>query len=183
MKQRQRGVTLIELLTVMVVMAIIASIAIPSYRRYLLRAQRTDAKTALLQVQTAEEKFLLQNNTYTADVTGAPGAGGLGLHGGIGKGVLYDHGGAHECERSARLHDQRGSSRGQWRPARRHGLRELHFDRVGDARRTQFEQRRQLGRLLEVRLLSLAPCRAKKGVRFIFRDQGERKINLTPFLR
>lgn len=81
MKQRQRGVTLIELLTVMVVLAIIASIAIPSYRRYLLRAQRTDAKTALLQVQTAEEKFLLQNNTYTADVTGAPGAGGLGLLG------------------------------------------------------------------------------------------------------
>jgi type IV pilus assembly protein PilE len=81
MKQRQRGVTLIELLTVMVVLAIIASIAIPSYRRYLLRAQRTDAKTALLQVQTAEEKFLLQNNTYTSNITGLPGDNppGLGL--------------------------------------------------------------------------------------------------------
>jgi type IV pilus assembly protein PilE len=79
MNKRQRGVTLIELLTVMVVIAIIASIAIPSYRRYLLRAQRTDAKTALLQVQTAEEKFLLQNNVYTIDITGLPSAGGLGL--------------------------------------------------------------------------------------------------------
>jgi type IV pilus assembly protein PilE len=86
MKQRQRGVTLIELLTVMVVLAIIASIAIPSYRRYMLRAQRTDAKAALLQVQTAEEKFLLQNNTYTANVTGAPSAGGLGLTGASEKG-------------------------------------------------------------------------------------------------
>ena len=80
MKKRQRGVTLIELLTVMVVLAIIASIAIPSYRRYLLRTQRTDAKTALLQAQTAEEKFVLQNNAYTANVTAAP-PGGMGLPG------------------------------------------------------------------------------------------------------
>ena len=79
-KQRQRGVTLIELLTVMLVLAIIASIAVPSYRRYLLRAQRSDAKTALLQTQTAEEKFLLQQNTYTANVTGGLPAG-LGLTG------------------------------------------------------------------------------------------------------
>lgn len=80
MDKRQRGVTLIELLTVMVVIAIIASIAIPSYRRYLLRAQRSDAKTALLQVQTAEEKFMLQRNAYTTSVTAAPPAG-LGLQG------------------------------------------------------------------------------------------------------
>lgn len=80
MRKRQRGITLIELLTVMVVIAIIASIAIPSYRRYLIRAQRTDAKTALLQAQTAEEKFVLQNNAYTTNVTTAP-PGGLGLMG------------------------------------------------------------------------------------------------------
>lgn len=83
MKQRQRGVTLMELMIVMVVIAIIASIAIPSYRRYLLRAQRTDAKTALLQAQTAEEKYVLQNNAYTTNVTGLPTAipPGLGLTG------------------------------------------------------------------------------------------------------
>jgi type IV pilus assembly protein PilE len=80
MKNRQRGVTLIELMTVLLVVAIIASIAVPSYRKYLLRAQRADAKTALLQAQTAEEKFLLQQNTYTANVTGAQ-PGGLGLTG------------------------------------------------------------------------------------------------------
>jgi type IV pilus assembly protein PilE len=81
MKQRQRGVTLMELMIVMVVMAIIASIAIPSYRRYLLRAQRADAKTALLQAQTAEEKFVLQYNQYTSNVTNSGGAvpPGLGL--------------------------------------------------------------------------------------------------------
>ena len=80
MKKRQRGITLIELLTVMVVVAILASIAIPSYRNYLLRAQRSDSKAALLQVQTAEEKFLLQQNTYTANVI-AVAPLGLGLTG------------------------------------------------------------------------------------------------------
>jgi type IV pilus assembly protein PilE len=78
MLQRERGVTLIELMTVMLVLAILASIAVPSYRSYLLRAQRTDAKTSLLQVQAAEEKFYLQANKYTKDVTSAPPAG-LGL--------------------------------------------------------------------------------------------------------
>lgn len=78
MRAQQRGVTLIELMTVIVIIAILASIAVPSYRNYLLRAQRTEATTALLRVQAAQEKFYLQNNAYTDDVDGAPPAG-LGL--------------------------------------------------------------------------------------------------------
>lgn len=78
MRTKQRGVTLIELMTVIVVLAILASIAVPSYRRYLIRAQRAEATTALLQLQAAQEKFYLQNNTYTDDITTAPPAG-LGL--------------------------------------------------------------------------------------------------------
>lgn len=74
----QRGITLVELLTVMVVLAVLVSIAVPSYRSYLRRAQRTDAKTALLRVQAAQEKFYLQNNQYTDELTKAPPAG-LGL--------------------------------------------------------------------------------------------------------
>lgn len=78
MKSRQRGVTLVELLTVMVIVAILASVAIPSYRRYLVRTNRADAKTALMQLQAAEEKFYLQNNAYTDNITsGSPN--GLGL--------------------------------------------------------------------------------------------------------
>ncbi len=60
--------TLVELLTVMVIVAILASIAIPSYRRYLVRTNRSDAKTALMQLQAAQEKFYLQNNAYTDKV-------------------------------------------------------------------------------------------------------------------
>lgn len=64
----QRGVTLIELIVVMVVLAVLSTIAVSSYRNYILRAQRTDAKNALLRIQVAEEKFFLQNNTYTANL-------------------------------------------------------------------------------------------------------------------
>jgi type IV pilus assembly protein PilE len=61
----QSGVTLIELMTVVVVIAILGMIAIPSYRQYSMRAQRTEAKTALLMLATAQERFYLQNNTYS----------------------------------------------------------------------------------------------------------------------
>ena len=78
MRPTQNGVTLIELLTVIVVIGILASIAVPSYRNYLIRAQRTEATTALLNLQAAQEKFYLQNNAYTDQVAAAPPAG-LGL--------------------------------------------------------------------------------------------------------
>jgi type IV pilus assembly protein PilE len=79
MRYTQRGVTLIELMTVVVIVAILASIAVPSYRNYLLRAQRTDATTALLRIQSGMEKYLVQNGKYTTDLTSAPKDGGLGL--------------------------------------------------------------------------------------------------------
>jgi len=82
MKHSQRGVTLMELLTVVTVLAILASIAIPSYRRYLLRAQRSDATTALLRLTTAQEKHYLQYGTYVtvpANLPNAHSAGGLGV--------------------------------------------------------------------------------------------------------
>jgi type IV pilus assembly protein PilE len=77
---RQRGVTLMELLTVVTIIAILASVAIPTYRNYLIRTQRAEGKTALLQLQAAQEKFYLNGNAYTDDVTGAS-PDGLGLPG------------------------------------------------------------------------------------------------------
>jgi type IV pilus assembly protein PilE len=78
--RRQRGVTLMELLTVVVIIAILASISIPTYRNYLIRTQRAEGKTALLQLQAAQEKFYLNGNAYTDEVT-EPSPDGLGLPG------------------------------------------------------------------------------------------------------
>jgi type IV pilus assembly protein PilE len=64
------GVTLLELMAVVVVIGVLGMIAIPSYRQYTMRAQRTEAKTALLQLATNQERFYLQNRRYggTADL-------------------------------------------------------------------------------------------------------------------
>jgi type IV pilus assembly protein PilE len=72
--------TLIELMIVVAIVALLASIAVPSYRQYVLRANRTEATTALLQLAAAQEKFYLQNNTYAGNalIDDAPPAG-LGL--------------------------------------------------------------------------------------------------------
>lgn len=65
--EKQQGVTLLELMVVVVVVAVLGMVALPSYRQYSMRAQRTEAKTALLQLATAQERFYLQNNTYSAN--------------------------------------------------------------------------------------------------------------------
>lgn len=79
-RQRMRGVTLIELMTVVVVVAILGSIAVNSYRGYLLRTNRTEARMALLRIQTAQEKFFLQNNRYAdEDEMEAGPPAGLGV--------------------------------------------------------------------------------------------------------
>jgi len=74
MRSRQQGFTLIELMVTVAILAILAAIAVPSYRNYVLRSQRTSATTALLRIQSAEEKYFLQNNAYTLNL-GAPPAG------------------------------------------------------------------------------------------------------------
>jgi type IV pilus assembly protein PilE len=66
-RRNMLGVTLLELMTVVVVIGILGVIAIPSYRQYLMRAQRTEAKSALLQLQTNQERFYLANRIYSGD--------------------------------------------------------------------------------------------------------------------
>jgi type IV pilus assembly protein PilE len=78
---RQRGVTLIELIVVMVIVGILAAIAIPSYRQYVIRSQRSDAKDALLALATQQEKFYLQCNTYATGFAAAPNCAAFNLQG------------------------------------------------------------------------------------------------------
>jgi len=75
MKRTTRGFTLIELMITLVIVAILAGIAVPSYRNYVLRSHRIEATSALLKVAAAQEKFYLQNNTYTDNVGDVAGLG------------------------------------------------------------------------------------------------------------
>ena len=77
-RRAARGFTLVELMVVIAVVAILTTIAVASYRSYVLRATRTEARMALLAIQVAQEKFFLQNNQYAqtlATAIAAPPAG------------------------------------------------------------------------------------------------------------
>jgi type IV pilus assembly protein PilE len=62
-----RGFTLVELMIVVVIVAILASIAVPAYNAQIRKSRRTDAKTALLDLAGREERYADANptNGYT----------------------------------------------------------------------------------------------------------------------
>ncbi|MGV3592656.1 MAG: type IV pilin protein [Gammaproteobacteria bacterium] len=62
-----RGFTLVEILVALAIVAIIAAIALPSYRDSTLRAGRADGKTALMQVASDQERFFSNNFTYSTN--------------------------------------------------------------------------------------------------------------------
>jgi type IV pilus assembly protein PilE len=66
MRKHQSGVTLVELLTVMVIIGVLSAIVIPSYRNYVLRANRADAKAQLLATAGQLERCFTQFNSYLA---------------------------------------------------------------------------------------------------------------------
>ena len=70
-KHSQRGFTLIELVVVIMIVGILAAVAIPSYRNYVTRSQRSDAKDAVLALATQQEKHYLQCNAYATVIDAA----------------------------------------------------------------------------------------------------------------
>lgn len=58
------GVTLIELMIVVVVVGILAAVAYPSYREHVNNSRRADGKSALLNVAQRLERCFTQYNAY-----------------------------------------------------------------------------------------------------------------------
>jgi type IV pilus assembly protein PilE len=64
-RSRASGFTLVELLITMVIASILFAIAIPSYRTFIQKSRRSDAKSALLDLASLEERYFSVNNVYT----------------------------------------------------------------------------------------------------------------------
>jgi type IV pilus assembly protein PilE len=56
-----------ELLTVVTVVGILSAISVPTYRSYMIRAQRTEAKNALMATAGALERCFTRFNAYDDD--------------------------------------------------------------------------------------------------------------------
>jgi type IV pilus assembly protein PilE len=65
----QRGVTLIELMIVLVILALIAGFAYPSYMNYVVDTKRTAATSILLQVADRQQQFFMDNKRFSNDLT------------------------------------------------------------------------------------------------------------------
>lgn len=58
------GFTLIELMVVVAIIGILASLAYPSYMDSVRKSNRADAKSTMLQVASQEERYYTENNVY-----------------------------------------------------------------------------------------------------------------------
>jgi len=63
---RQRGMTLIEVMIVLAIVLILATLAYPSYAGYVTKSRRIEGQVALLETMQQQERYFMRNNTYAA---------------------------------------------------------------------------------------------------------------------
>lgn len=69
----EKGVTLLEVMVVVVIVGILAAVAIPAYNDYVTRARRSDAFTALETVRAAQEMYRAEKGLYQTALGSLPG--------------------------------------------------------------------------------------------------------------
>lgn len=68
-KGSMRGMTLLEVLVVVTIVALLGAIGFPAYTNYVTRANRSAAKSLLLQVADRQEQFFGNNKRYANNLT------------------------------------------------------------------------------------------------------------------
>lgn len=71
MARMQAGFTLVELMIVVAIIGILASIAVPNYQKYQAKSRTTEAKIYLAGIYTAEKSFLIEYSSYTSCIAAA----------------------------------------------------------------------------------------------------------------
>ena len=66
--QTRKGFTLIELIVAVAIIGILATIAIPTYREYVIRGHRRAAQAAMMDIATRQQQFFVANRVYAGSV-------------------------------------------------------------------------------------------------------------------
>ncbi len=66
---KNKGFSLVELMVAVAIMGILASVAVPRYSQYVAKGNRSEAMRELVVVANLQEQFLIENRTYTTDMT------------------------------------------------------------------------------------------------------------------
>lgn len=66
-QRRAAGFTLVELMVTIVIGAILLTVAVPSFLQQIRKSRRTEAKTAILDLASREERLFSTTNAYSAD--------------------------------------------------------------------------------------------------------------------
>lgn len=74
---KNTGFTLIELMIVVGIIAGLATIAIPTYRQYVMASRMSECGNEVAAIRLGLEEFFLTNNTYTAAGGTLDGPGGV----------------------------------------------------------------------------------------------------------
>ena len=75
----ERGFTLIEVMIVVAIVAILATIALPSYQESVRKSRRADAVLALQRIQIEQEKFRAECSSYASTIAGTRSCNDRGL--------------------------------------------------------------------------------------------------------
>ena len=60
----QKGFTLAEVLIVILIIGVLASIAIPGYREYVIRGHRRAAQAAMMEMASQQQQYFAANRAY-----------------------------------------------------------------------------------------------------------------------
>ena len=69
MKNKARGFTLIEIMIAVAIVAILVSIAVPSYQSQLRKGRRADAQAFMMDLAQRQQQYLLDARTYATGAT------------------------------------------------------------------------------------------------------------------